>query len=303
MSNLSRLDLNLLVTLDALLAENNVTRAARRLNLSQPAVSLQLARLREALGDPLLLPGPRGMRPTARAESLREPLRAALQALRHAVDGGAGFDPAAATQRWHIAASDYTQMTVLLPIIPLLRREAPLTSLAVLPKLPGQLGRSAESGEIDLALHVADEAPPGMRRRLLFDERYVLAGRHDHPALRRRPSLAQFCRLDHLVVSPEGGGFSAATDQALSRQGLSRRVVLSVPNFATAAAVLATTDIVAMLPARLMAHVTGLRAVEPPLAIDGFTMSMLWHERVHRDPAHAWLRERIAGAYGAGAQA
>src|SRR3546814_2528706 len=114
---LRRLDLNLLVTLDALLAEHNVTRAAERLHLSQPSVSVHLARLRDLLGDPLLLPGPRGMRPTARADMLREPLRQALEALRQAIAPAQQFEPAQSTHTWRIAASDYGEVTILLPAL------------------------------------------------------------------------------------------------------------------------------------------------------------------------------------------
>ncbi|MBW8837567.1 MAG: LysR family transcriptional regulator, partial [Burkholderia sp.] len=128
-NNLRKLDLNLLVTLDVLLAELNVTRAAERLNFSQPSVSVHLAKLRDVLGDPLLLPGPRGMRATARAEALREPLRQALEALEQAVAPARPFDPAQATQTWRIAATDYAESTIVLPALQGLRTAAPGTRL------------------------------------------------------------------------------------------------------------------------------------------------------------------------------
>ena len=117
MINLQRLDLNLLRTLDVLLSENNVTRAAQRLNLSQPSVSIQLARLREIFADPLLMPGPRGMQPTARADELRQPLRAALAALEQAVAPVSPFDPATAAETWRVAATDYMASAILLPML------------------------------------------------------------------------------------------------------------------------------------------------------------------------------------------
>jgi DNA-binding transcriptional LysR family regulator len=292
--NLRQLDLNLLLTLDALLAEHNVTRAARRLHLSQPTVSVQLAKLREALGDPLLLPGPRGMRPTARADALREPLRQALDALEHAVTAASAFEPAQASHTWRIAAADYSESAVLLPVLDRLRSAAPGTRLAVLQVVPALMARQAEQGDIDLALHTSEEAPPGLRRRPLFRERYVLAGRAGHPRLKRRPTPAQFCALEHVIVSPDGGGSHGATDQALAQAGLSRRVVLSVPHFLFARSVLASTDLVAVLPARLVHGATELRVVEPPIAVPGYEMAMFWHERAHRDPAHQWLRACIA---------
>ncbi|MCG8296348.1 LysR family transcriptional regulator [Pseudomonas entomophila] len=292
-NDLRRLDLNLLVTLDALLTEHNVTRAAERLHLAQPTVSVQLARLRELLDDPLLLPGPRGMRPTARAEALRAPLRQALEALHQAIAPATPFDPAQARQTWRVAATDYSASTLLQPALATLRSEAPGTRLAVLDLVPGTLLRQAEQGEIDLAFHIAEQAPAGLRQRSLFRERYVLAGRVDHPRLKRRPTLAQFCALEQVIVSPDGGGFAGPTDAALAEQGLARKVVLSVPHFMLLASVLAGSDLVAMVPERLVAGDTRLKVVEAPLAVAGFEMLMLWPERVHRDPGHRWLREQI----------
>ncbi|AUG02693.1 LysR family transcriptional regulator [Pseudomonas sp. 09C 129] len=296
MNNLRRLDINLLLTLDVLLAEHNVTRAAQRLNLSQPSVSVHLAKLREIFGDPLLLPGPRGMRPTARADELREPLRRALEALELAVSPASPFDPGAAANTWSVSASDYGESTVILPALAGLRAAAPGTRLAVLELEPGRLVQQAEQGIIDLALHTSEDSPPGLRRRVLFSERYVLTGRAGHPRLQRRPSLAQFAKLEHVVVSPDGGGFQGVTDSALGEVGLTRRVVLSVPHFLFVLSALASTDLVAMLPSRLVRDNPALKVVEPPLEVPGYDMAMLWHERCHRDPAHQWLREFIVAS-------
>jgi DNA-binding transcriptional LysR family regulator len=296
MSNLRRLDLNLLVTLDALLSERNVTRAAQRLNLSQPAVSVQLAKLRDFFGDPLLLPGSRGMRPTARAESLREPTRLALDAMESAVSPVTPFDPAKAGHTWCVAATDYAESTIVLPILNGLRSRAPGTRMAVVEMAPPRIAKQAEQGDIDLAFHNTEGSPPGLRRRTLFKERYVLVGRIDHPRLKRKPTLAQFCQFDHVIVSPDGGGFIGVTDEALAKVGAKRKVVLSVPHFLFVRSVLANTDMVAMLPSRLVRNAAGLKVIEPPIEVPGYEMSMLWHERVHRDPAHQWLRELIASS-------
>jgi DNA-binding transcriptional LysR family regulator len=294
--NLRRLDLNLLVTLDVLLSEHNVTRAAQRLHFSQPSVSVHLAKLREIFGDPLLLPGPRGMRPTARADELREPLRQALEALGRAVSPTQPFDPAAASHTWRVAASDYSEAAILEPALTGLRAASPASRLAVLEAAPSRIARQAEQGDIDLAFHTSEGSPPGLRRRVLFPERYVLVGRAGHPRLKRRPTLAQFCKLDHVIVSPDGGGFHGVTDEALSKLGMARRVVLSLPHFLAVMAVLASTDLVAMLPSRLVSDTHAMQVVAPPVDVPGFEMAMLWHERSHRDPAHQWLREYIAGS-------
>ncbi|TQI80661.1 DNA-binding transcriptional LysR family regulator [Serratia fonticola] len=294
MSNFGRLDLNLLVTLDVLLVEHNVTRAAERLSLSQPSVSVHLAKLRAFFDDPLLLPGPRGMRPTARAEALREPLRQALEVLEFAVSPIRPFEPAVADITWRVAASDYGESTVLLPALAALRQSAPGSRLAVFELAPTRIARQAEVGEIDLAFHTREDAPPGMRQRVLFKEKYVLAGRAGHPALTSSPTLAQFSQLEHVVVSPNGGGFTGITDQTLEQVGLLRRVVLSVPHFLFVKSVIASTDLVAMLPERLVRGSPALQIAEPPVEIPGYEFVMLWDERSQRDPAHQWLRELIA---------
>lgn len=293
MINISRLDLNLLRTLDVLLSEHNVTRAAQRLNLSQPSISVQLARLREIFDDPLLLPGPRGMVPTARADELREPLRQALEALMSAVSPASAFEPAKASHTWRIAATDYTESAIVLPMLDELRRSAPGTRLAVLEMNPTKFEKQAEQGEVDVIFHTRDGAPQALHQRLLFTERYVLAGRLNHPKLKRRPTLAQFCKLEQVIVSPDGGGFAAATDTALAKSGLARKVVLSVPHFLFMLEVLAKSDLVAVLPERLVKNAGLLQVVAPPVEVPGFDMMMLWHERLHRDPAHKWLRQHI----------
>jgi DNA-binding transcriptional LysR family regulator len=233
------------------------------------------------------------MRPTARAEALREPLRQALEALERTVAPASPFDPATASHTWRVAAADYGEATILLPAIAGLRSVARDTRLAVVELIPSQIAKQAEQGTIDLALHTSKDASSGLHRRVLFAERYVLAGRAGHPGLKRRPTLAQFCKLEHVIVSTDGGGFHAVTDEVLAEAGLTRRVVLSVPHFLFMIKVLTSTDMVAMLPSRLV-DTPALRAVEPPVEVPGYEMAMLWHERSHRDPAHQWLRKYIA---------
>lgn len=296
--NLRKIDLNLLITLDALLTDPNVTRTAERLHLSQPSVSVHLSKLRHVFNDPLLLPGPRGMRPTAKADELREPLRLALEALTHAIAPAGPFDPLLATHTWRIAASDNSASTLLVPVLASLREAAPHTRLAVIEKAPSRLAKEAEDGHIDLGFHTRDDAPAGLHMQVLYSEHYVLACRIGHPLLQRPPSLAQFCQLEHIVVSPDGGGFTGITDKVLAERGLSRKVVMSAPHFRVVAAALGSTDLVALLPARLAGTQAGLQVMEPPVDIPGYEIAMFWPERLHRDPAHRWLRGFIADSVG-----
>lgn len=159
--------------------------------------------------------------------------------------------------------------------------------------MPPRLAKQAERGEIDLAFHITSPDADNFHQQPLFTEHYVLVGRKDHPRLKRWPTLVQFCTLEHVIVSPDSGGFSGPTDAALAELGMKRRVGLSVPHFLFVRSVLATTDLVAVQPFRLAKHWPELRVVAPPIDVPGYEMSMFWHERVHRDPAHRWLREFI----------
>ncbi|HEY3987571.1 LysR substrate-binding domain-containing protein [Cedecea sp.] len=299
MNNLRRIDLNLLVTLDALLEEQNVTRTAERLHFSQPSISVHLGKLREIFDDPLLLPGPRGMQPTVRAAALRGPLRQALAALELAVVPQPDFNPQQDAHTWRVAASDYSESAILMPLMAALRRLAPATRMAVVEHTPHRLMQQTGQEGIELVFHTSDEGVQGLRRQVLFTERYVLAGRAGHPQLHQPLTPEQFCDLEQIIVSPNGGGFEGITDEILAARGLSRKVVLSVPHFLFMKAVLESSDLVAMLPARLARANPLLTLLPPPVDLPEFEMYMFWPERVHRDPAHRWLRafikERVSG--------
>ena len=288
------LDLGLLVTLEALLAEGNVTRAARRLNLSQPALSARLARLRDALGDPLLIPAQRGMVLTQRAIELQQPLHEALEGVRRVVADGAPSDPATMRTTLVIAASDYVQYALLSRFSIALEAEAPLVRIAwraldVL-ALPTQL----ERGKVDLALASPDHAPAAMRQHQLYREGYAVIARKGHPAVQGYVSLDVFCTLEHVVVSPQGGGFSGPADAALEAVGRRRTVALSTSGFLIVPEVVSRSDMIALIPGRVADGWSDrLQVLEPPLTIPGFTIASVWHDRTTNHPAQRWLRERL----------
>ena len=294
MNNLRNIDLNLLVTLEALLTERNVTRAASRLHLSQPSVSVQLRKLREIFSDPLLSPAPGGMLPTARGQELLPPLRTALAGMTRLLQPAKTFDPAAAQVTWQVAASDYAEYAVLLPLLGKLHRTAPGVRVAVREAAHSRMFKQLESGTIDLGLFAMEAVPERLHHRILFTEHYVLVARKKHPALRRRLTLDTLARLEYVVVSYDGGGFRGVTDAALERHGRNRRVVLSVPHFLFVPEVVARTELVAMLPSRLVNdRFDQLQVLRPPLEIPTYQMAMVWHERSHLDPAHVWLRDQV----------
>lgn len=289
-----RLDLNLLVTLEALLAEQNVTKAAARLHLSQPAVSAQLNRLRDMFDDPLLIPVQRGMTPTAKAIELLGPLRQALDGIRTTVASHRNFDPAKAKLIVAIACTDYMQAAAIKPLVKQLRKSAPDVRVALRTLDASQLELQMARGEVDLAFMTPQTAPPSLRSRPLFDERYVLIGRRNHPRLRRRITVEEFARLEHVIVSPRGGGFVTPVDDALAALGHKRNVVLSAASFLFVPEIVAESDFVALVPARLVHDRTDkLKQVECPFPVEGFSMAMVWHERSHGHNGLRWVRETV----------
>jgi len=295
MRNIRGIDIELLVTLEALLTECNVTHVARRLHLSQPTVSVRLGKLRHLFADPLLTPGARGMRPTTRGLELLGPLREALSGVERMLSAQTPFDPARTELTWRVVASDYAQHAILMPLLAQLRRLAPGVRVAVYTPVPAEIARMAERGDIDVAFTTTDIAPESLRSAKLFAERYQFIARKRHPSLGKGPiTLEQFCALDHLIVSPEGGGFKGPTDVLLEARRHRRRVVLSVPHFLSAPELVRRSDMVAMLPERLLdGRGQGLQLRDAPIQPPGFGMAMSWHERVHVDPAHAWLRAQV----------
>ncbi|CAM2160287.1 LysR family transcriptional regulator [Paraburkholderia tropica] len=289
-ADIRTIDLNLLRALDALLDERNVTRAARRLALTQPAVSGMLVRLREAFDDPLFIRTQRGIAPTLRALELVAPLKQILGEVETLLTPQA-FDPASADFTLTLAATDYALQAVVAPYLAVLRREAPGIRVAVVPVQDPSLHAQLARGDVDVALVTPESTPADLHARRLFDERYVCVMRADHPdAARGRITLARFCALDHALVSYTGGSFHGVTDEALAQHGRARRVALSVTSFLVLPEILRASDLIAVVPQRLAQRAEGLAVLPAPLEIPGFTKTAAWHERTHRDPARRWAR-------------
>ncbi|MCX4144464.1 MULTISPECIES: LysR family transcriptional regulator [Paraburkholderia] len=298
MIDLRGIDLNLLVSLDALLAESNVTRAAERLHLTQPAVSTQLSRLRQIFGDPLLLPAEtgRGMTRTARALELMEPLHAALKNLEAVVRHQPAFDPHTDTRRFVIAAHDNATAVLGMRLMECLPASAgPGVRVAfVIGDQPTAASR-LESGEIDLLLGSDRMIPPSMKVRKLYDEHFVFVQRKGHPRGDAPLDLDTYCALDHVLVSTSGGSFHGFMDEHLDELGRERRVALSLQHFALVPELLSKTDYVSTLPSRFAArYLDRLDTFALPFEARGFTLCAGWHPRNQADPALVWLREMLA---------
>lgn len=294
-TNLRGIDLNLLVLLDRLIAERNVTRAAAAANLSQPAMSRALGRLRALLDDPILVRGADGLVPTARAQALQPTLARLLADVRDLL-APETFDPAAWRARVTISATDHQTIILLPAVIARLAREAPGLDLDVVPLRARELD-ALRDGRAHLSFGVAEVAlPPGLRSRTLYEDRFVTVLRRDHPAAGRAWTAADYAALDHVLVTVLGEGRGFLDDQ-LAQLGLSRRLALRMPHFYAAMEVVARSDRVVTLPQTLAARFApglGLVAREPPVAVTAFTPTLIWPDVHDADPAMRWLREVIA---------
>lgn len=292
--DLRRTDMGLLIALDALLAERSVTCAARALGLSQPALSAQLAKLRRLFDDPLLVGNAHGMTPTPRALELQEPLHFLLRDLRSLVMSQKAFNPVTAERTFAISATDYVHATVTRPLLSVLPDIAPGVRIAALPFNKEKVRDHLEDGTADLCITSEALTPDDYPARKLRHERFVLILGKSHPSAQRRMTIDLFCELDHVLASPEGGGFRGVVDAVLSSLGRSRRVVGSLNSFLLAPSVVKDSRCVAVVPEQLaLAHDDDLKMVKVPFDLPGFDIFQSWHPRSKADSGHIWLRETI----------
>ena len=302
---LRQLDANLLVALDALLEAKSVTTAARRLGVTQSAMSHTLRRLRGQFGDELLVRTGRHMSLTPRAEELKGRLRGALLGLARAIGEDAGFDPGSSDRTFRLLSPDLFDVLVLPELMGSLARQAPGVSLTVRWN-PERISSRLAAGELDFAVMptLRGAAGPGPldeasleSTRLLSDE-FICFFRQDHPTFAsRRMTRAAFLQAEHLLVSPGGEG-PGLVDTVLAREGERRRVALRVPSFAGAVQILRHSDLVLVAPASLksLAEELGLGHRGLPVEVPGHALWLTWHRRVDQDPGHRWFREQLLAA-------
>jgi DNA-binding transcriptional LysR family regulator len=299
MVDLKGIDLNLLASLDVLIEEANVTKAAARLNISQPALSAQLARLRHLFQDPLLVPSRsgRGMIRTARGLEVRGPLQAALKELEQVIKRPLAFDPKTANRTFVVAAGDSSTVILGVSLVDRIRMVAgPNLRIAfgTPSSSPELIADQLERGEVDLLIGSERTVPKGLPSCLLFDDHYLVAQRERHPRGRKPLSLTSYCALSHILVSTSGGSFHSEIDEQLGKIGRRRRVVLSVNQFSVAPLFLRTTDYVATLPARFIARFAAeFDLFKLPFKVRGYSLSAAWHPRNQHDPGHVWFRSEL----------
>ncbi len=291
---LGNVDLNLLVTLDALLIERNVTRAAARLSMGQPAMSASLARLRKHFDDPLLARNGREYVLTTLAESLVDPVRTAVMAADAVLSRPRNFDPAAERRTFTIIASDYVSLVLLRPFLADLETEAPAVTIAI-SNIGADNDERLRRGSADLLIFPSElnRELADLPRTELFSDRFVLVADRDNPYLAGGVDPDRFADLHYLSLT---GGQPSLVEAQLDAQGIVRRAEVLTESFAVAPLMVLGTRLVAVVQERLARFVaagTSLQIMDPPFPLRPLTEAMWWNPRTTDDPAHRWLRQSL----------
>jgi DNA-binding transcriptional LysR family regulator len=291
----NRLDLNLLVALDALLAERNITRASRRLNLSQSATSGTLARLREALNDEILVQVGRSMVPTPFAESLATPVRDVLLQIHSTFEARPAFDSKTSERHFRIAASNYPTTVLLTPYSQELSWSAPKVTVEILPLSTDFIER-LDRTEIDLLIMPMKYLSEDHPREVLFEETYKCVIWEGNTEVGDTISVEQFLEMSHIASSFGDSRVPTMEQWFLQTTGVARRVGITTNDFNTVPGMVINTNRIATMHARLAEHFARyfpLRLLDPPIALPSVTMGMQWHTYLDKDPGHQWFRQGL----------
>lgn len=293
-TKVSPIDLNLLVVLDAVLQTESVGRAADRVGITKPAMSHALSRLRDQIGDPILVRAGQTWHLTERASAMREHVRVLADEARSVLTREDTFDPASSTKEFRIHATDHMLALVGTGVGATLAREAPGCSLRFMP-IQTDDASALRSGSVDLALGVFPDLPQEFRTQSLFRERFACVVRKGHPRVDAKMTMKCFLGLKHVLVAPRGRSGSTV-DTALAERGLSRRVTRFVPYFVVALDLVSRTDCVVTISERLArayAQRFDLQVLKPPIPLPGYAIHQVWHPRVDADLSHKWLRKLV----------
>jgi DNA-binding transcriptional LysR family regulator len=284
------LDVRLLRLFDVLYSTRSVTHAAEQLGQAQPTVSIWLGRLRRELRDPLFVRTPAGMEPTPRAEALIAAARSAIETLRSLTDQEQDFDPATVHRRFRICMTDASHVTLLPRLLARLRATAPNICIEAL-QIDANIASLLQSGDADLALGLIEELESGFYQQTLYAQDWVCLANPRHPRITGRLSLSRYQAEAHIrIVSGTG---HKLLEGAISKQQVSRRVLLELPGFLGLAAIVLTTDLIATLPrhtGETLGKANGLQVFPCPVRIPAFAVKQHWHARYHHDAGNRWLR-------------
>lgn len=290
--NLRSLDLNLLLVFDAIYNERSISKAARKLNLSQPTVSNALARLRECLQDPLFERSSQGMLPTARAKVIAKPIRQALDVLDRGLRGEENFNFTRSSREFVIAVEDYGETIILPRLLEWLSKVAPHIRIKIRPEPSAALKAALRDGEVDLALDYFAMRDASFHSECVLTETLLSLSRQNHPVVGERLSLDAYLAQRHVVLAPRTDTMPMI-DLALSKRGLQRQIAVTVPHFLSMPVIVQSSDLICTLPRR-MAHLYAdhfdLKSHAVPLRIPRFPIYLIWHESADSDAGHNWFR-------------
>lgn len=301
MPNIQKLDLNLLVVLEAIYSEGGVTRAAEKLNLTQPAISHALSRLRATFSDPLFFRQGRGLVPTPLTRSLIEPLRRSLRGLGTLLNEAGRFDPREAQTTFTLAMRDPVEILALPPLLRYLAGAAPGVDLRAVQVARRNIEAGLASGALDLAFDILLPFSDAVRRDRVAADPLVVVARKRHPRLRAAFNLANYLEQQHVMVTQRRKG-PALEDLVLSQLGQQRRIRLRCRNYLAAFRVVSETDLVLTMPKRYAAWLNagfGNRVLRLPIAAPTLDLYVYWHDAVDRDPANRWLRTLVIESFAA----
>lgn len=297
--HINRIDLNLLVVLDAIYTEGGITKASEKLHLTQPAISHSLGRLRTLFKDELFAREGRAMVPTPLARKLIEPVRRALRGLEVTLNELEKFDPATTQKRFTVGVRDVLEATLLPPLLKRVSQSAPSVDIAAIQADRRELESELAAGTLDAALDVLLSPSENILHKKISLDRMVVVARRNHPAVGKRLNLATYLRQHHVLVSSRRSG-PGLEDVELNRQGLSRRIRLRCQHYFAACRVVSQTDLILTMPghyARVANQQFKNQILPLPLEMPPLDAYMYWHTNVDKEPANRWLREQLTLAF------
>jgi len=287
--NLRNIDLNLLTVFDAILSERSLTRASAKLNMTQPALSNALARLRTTLDDPLFVRTAQGMMPTSRAKQMAEPIRQALDLIQNGIRQREAFEFETAKRKFVIAISDYGEAVIMPRFVDWLAKIAPHIEVQVRPEFGRHIKEELRDGSIDLATDYFRIPGDDFRNVHVMDEHLVSMVRVDHPTIGDHLSIDDYTSTPHVVLKQD----KPIVDTVLKRHGLRRDVALQVPHFLSMPLIVQKTDFICTLPKRMAlvyADFFRTKVMKTPLEFPNIPIYFMWHQSADSDPGHKWLR-------------
>lgn len=299
MENIRRIDLNLLVVFDAIMRRRNVTRAATDLGLTQSTISNSLKRLRDSLNDPLFVRESHGVAPTPFAERLMPYIEAALQSVSRGLEETRDFDPATAERTFNVIMTDIAEAVILPRMLDMCRTTAPGISIRAVNLSVDDTPEALRTGAADLAIGFLPDFSGQFYQEFLFATDYVCIAADDNPVTRGRFTLEKYLAARHAIPELQGTGYSVV-QEILERQGIELRIGARVPHFLSIPFVVASSDLIATIPAAFVTVLgarTAVKTLPHPLELPKVEIKLLWHERFHADAASRWLRDQLVTVF------